>query len=231
MSNFEARITAKLDTSKFEQQMNKLQNKKFNLNVDTTNALQRLTVLRRELDELINAANNIRVNLSNGNNTNNVFNNVVNQGTYAYRQLLDIQRRIGNISIKLNGLDTTKNTNQISVLSQQLNQLRADYQALQRIFDVHLNTDQMGRIQTVIEDTELKLQELNAKLQDTRNNLANSINVQMNNGQFKSEISDISVQISKLSGEYANINSLSAELNNNLRAMENSRTPEQLTTA
>lgn len=231
MSNFEARITAKIDTSKFEQQINMLQNKKFNLNVDTTNALQRLTVLRRELDELINAANNIRVNLSNGNNTNNVFNNVVNQGTYAYRQLLDIQRRIGNISIKLNGLDTTKNTNQISVLSQQLNQLRADYQALQRIFDVHLNTDQMGRIQTVIEDTELKLQELNAKLQDTRNNLANSINVQMNNGQFKSEISDISVQISKLSGEYANINSLSAELNNNLRAMENSRTPEQLTTA
>lgn len=231
MSNFEARITAKLDTSKFEQQMNKLQNKKFNLNVDTTNALQRLTALRRELDELINAANNIRVNLSNGNNTNNVFTNVVNQGTYAYRQLLDIQRRIGNISIKLNGLDTTKNTNQISVLSRQLNQLRADYQALQRIFNVHLNTDQMGRIQTVIEDTELKLQELNAKMQDTRNNLANSINVQMNNGKFKSEISDISVQISKLSGEYANINSLSAELNNNLRAMENFRTPEQLTTA
>lgn len=231
MSNFEARITAKLDTSKFEQQMNKLQNKKFNLNVDTTNALQRLTALRRELDELINAANNIRVNLSNGNNTNNVFTNVVNHGTYAYRQLLDIQRRIGNISIKLNGLDTTKNTNQISVLSRQLNQLRADYQALQRIFNVHLNTDQMGRIQTVIEDTELKLQELNAKMQDTRNNLANSINVQMNNGKFKSEISDISVQISKLSGEYANINSLSAELNNNLRAMENSRTPEQLTTA
>lgn len=231
MSNFEARITAKIDTSKFEQQMNKLQNKKFNLNVDTTNALQRLTALRRELDELINAANNIRVNLSNGNNTNNVFTNVVNQGTYAYRQLLDIQRRIGNISIKLNGLDTTKNTNQISVLSRQLNQLRADYQALQRIFNVHLNTDQMGRIQTVIEDTELKLQELNAKMQDTRNNLANSINVQMNNGKFKSEISDISVQISKLSGEYANINSLSAELNNNLRAMENSRTPEQLTTA
>lgn len=231
MSNFEARITAKLDTSKFEQQMNKLQNKKFNLNVDTTNALQRLTALRRELDELINAANNIRVNLSNGNNTNNVFTNVVNQGTYAYRRLLDIQRRIGNISIKLNGLDTTKNTNQISVLSRQLNQLRADYQALQRIFNVHLNTDQMGRIQTVIEDTELKLQELNAKMQDTRNNLANSINVQMNNGKFKSEISDISVQISKLSGEYANINSLSAELNNNLRAMENSRTPEQLTTA
>lgn len=231
MSNFEARITAKLDTSKFEQQMNKLQNKKFNLNVDTTNALQRLTALRRELDELINAANNIRVNLSNGNNTNNVFTNVVNQGTYAYRQLLDIQRRIGNISIKLNGLDTTKNTNQISVLSRQLNQLRADYQALQRIFNVHLNTDQMGRIQTVIEDTELKLQELNAKMQDTRNNLANSINVQMNNGKFKSEISDISVQISKLSGEYANINSLSAELTNNLRAMENSRTPEQLTTA
>lgn len=231
MSNFEARITAKLDTSKFEQQMNKLQNKKFNLNVDTTNALQRLTALRRELDELINAANNIRVNLSNGNNTNNVFTNVVNQGTYAYRQLLDIQRRIGNISIKLNGLDTTKNTNQISVLSRQLNQLRADYQALQRIFNVHLNTDRMGRIQTVIEDTELKLQELNAKMQDTRNNLANSINVQMNNGKFKSEISDISVQISKLSGEYANINSLSAELNNNLRAMENSRTPEQLTTA
>lgn len=231
MSNFEARITAKLDTSKFEQQMNKLQNKKFNLNVDTTNALQRLTALRRELDELINAANNIRVNLSNGNITNNVFTNVVNQGTYAYRQLLDIQRRIGNISIKLNGLDTTKNTNQISVLSRQLNQLRADYQALQRIFNVHLNTDQMGRIQTVIEDTELKLQELNAKMQDTRNNLANSINVQMNNGKFKSEISDISVQISKLSGEYANINSLSVELNNNLRAMENSRTPEQLTTA
>ena len=231
MSNFEARITAKLDTSKFEQQMNKLQNKKFNLNVDTTNALQRLTALRRELDELINAANNIRVNLSNGNNTNNVFTNVVNQGTYAYRQLLDIQRRIGNISIKLNGLDTTKNTNQISVLSRQLNQLRADYQALQRIFNVHLNTYQMGRIQTVIEDTELKLQELNAKMQDTRNNLANSINVQMNNGKFKSEISDISVQISKLSGEYANINSLSAELTNNLRAMENSRTPEQLTTA
>lgn len=231
MSEFEARITAKLDTSKFEQQMNKLQNKKFNVNVDTTNALQRLTALRRELDEIINAANNIRVNLSNGNNTNNAFTNVVNQGTYAYRQLLDIQRRIGNISIKLNGLDTTKNTNQISVLSRQLNQLRADYQALQRIFNVHLNTDQMGRIQTVIEDTELKLQELNAKMQDTRNNLANSINVQMNNGKFKSEISDISVQISKLSGEYANINSLSAELNNNLRAMENSRTPEQITTA
>lgn len=231
MSDFEARITAKLDTSKFEQQMNKFQNKKFNVNVDTTNALQRLTALRRELDEIINAANNIRVNLANGNSTNNVFNNVVNQGTYAYRQLLDIQRRIGNISIKLNGLDTTKNTNQISVLSRQLNQLRADYQALQRIFNVHLNTDQMGRIQTVIEDTELKLRELNAKMQDTRNNLANSINVQMNNGKFKSEISDISVQISKLSGEYANINSLSAELNNNLRAMENSRTPEQLTTA
>lgn len=193
--------------------------------------MQRLTALRRELDEIINAANNIRVNLSNGNSTNNLFNNVVNQGTYAYRQLLDIQRRIGNISIKLNGLDTTKNTNQISVLSQQLNQLRADYQALQRIFDVHLNTDQMGRIQTVIEDTELRLEELNAKMTDTKNNLANSINVQMNNGKFKSEISDISVQISKLSGEYANIKSLSAELNNNLRAMENSRTPEQLTTA
>lgn len=231
MSDFKARITAKLDSSKFEQQINKLQNKKFNVNVDTTSALQRLTALRRELDEIINTANNIRVNLANGNNTNNSFTNVVNQGTYAYRQLLDIQRRIGNISIKLNGLDTTKNTNQISVLSRQLNQLRADYQALQRIFNVHLNTDQMGKIQIVIEDTELKLQELNAKMQDTRNNLANSINVQLNNGQFKSEISDISVQISKLSDEHANINSLSAELNNNLRAMENSRTPEQLTTA
>ena len=101
MSNFEARITAKLDTSKFEQQMNKLQNKKFNLNVDTTNALQRLTALRRELDELINAANNIRVNLSNGNNTNNAFTNVVNQGTYAYPNYLIYSVELATFQLNL----------------------------------------------------------------------------------------------------------------------------------
>lgn len=228
MNEFKAKITAELDTSKLNQQLNQVQSQNHKINLDTSSALKKLTSLKQELDELIKKANNLKINISNGNNKNNAFSSVVNQGAYAYKELLDIQKRIGSISIKLNGLDATKNINQINTLSQELNSLRSDYQAVQRIFGVRLNTEQLGKIQTVIDDTELKIKELNSKFSDTRNNLAKGITIDMKNGKFSAEVSSVNSQISKLSGTYENINSLSSELNQNLRSIKTSGTPDKV---
>lgn len=228
MNEFKAKITAELDTSKLNQQLNQVQSQNHKINLDTSSALKKLTSLKQELDEIIKKANNLKINISNGNNKNNAFSSVVNQGTYAYKELLDIQKRIGSISIKLNGLDATKNINQINTLSQELNSLRSDYQAVQRIFGVRLNTEQLGKIQTVIDDTELKIKELNSKFSDTRNNLAKGITIDMKNGKFSAEVSSVNSQISKLSGTYETINSLSSELNQNLRSIKTSGTPDKV---
>ena len=125
-----------VDTSDIRNQINKSignsQFKKIKLELNTKKINSQLNSIRKQIQGL----SKIKVNLNTGAGTkvrigsgsNNGVNKTVNELTTAYNKLKAISKNIGSIKIKLaDGLDTSKDVQQIKVLESQLQSFTSEY--------------------------------------------------------------------------------------------------------
>lgn len=209
-NNAKLKLGVKLDTKGISNQIKAINSKtpvKVELKLDAKNALKQINDIERKLKKLQNINIKINVNNKNNNNNNNPVNNV-NELTTAYNKLKNISKNIGSIKIKLSdGLDTSKDVQQIKVLETQLQSLTSEYhKTVSKIKGKgDLSSAQWQSIQQQIDNTKLKLDQLGAEVADARSKFAKKIELKLETGNFANQVKKIESDSNKLSGTYKGI--------------------------
>jgi TP901 family phage tail tape measure protein len=222
-------------------QINSIQVSPINLQINTRNVQNQINSIRRQIQSLGNIRINLGGNVSGGSGnaggTRNI-NNQVNSMTTAYKKLLNISKQIGSIKIKLTGIDTTKDVQQIEVLERQLQTLTAEYHKcvnkIKNSSQGNLSTTQWQNIQQTIDNTKIKLEQLSAQVRDSRNNLAQSIKVNIDNGSLNNDLSKLGESLSKIRQQSTGVTEGMRQLNaamNELQAARQSNDVNRIITS
>lgn len=95
----------------------------------------------------------------------------------SYDELYNTAQKISKTRIDIAKLDSNKNSSEIEVLNNRLEELRNTYNALETSLSGKLSVDQFQRLQQVILDTEDELDRLAAKSTDKNNKLASVVQI------------------------------------------------------
>lgn len=229
MEEFKIALGAELKAGELDsikQQVNNIKTNPIKLNIDTSNITSQLNSIKEQIQNL----SNIKITLS-GNGGSGISNGIqktVTDMNYAYKQMLNIQKNIGSLKIKINSLDSIKNSREITELSTQLKALEADYRTIQSTFNQNLSVDQWGKLQAVIDNTENKLSQLAAKAQDTKQKLANGIQAKIDNGTINNQISTIENRMKSLGLSNDEVRTKIESLKTSMTSMTNSTNMEHL---
>ncbi|MCM1221138.1 MAG: hypothetical protein NC548_42315, partial [Lachnospiraceae bacterium] len=168
--DFRIQISAELkpsDLDNVRNQINGLKTTPIKLNIDTKDVQSQIGNIKKQIESL----GNIHINLNGsigsagGAGTDSVK-KAVNDVEKAYNDLMKLQSKINSIKIKIGGLDSTKNAEQIKVLSTQLNRLVTDWNNLLQTFNGRFSTSQTDNLNRALEETANKLDVVNAKVID-----------------------------------------------------------------
>ena len=85
----------------------------------------------------------------------------------AFARLKAIVNEMGNLKVKIAGLDANQNKAEIAELTSQLNKLEAEYNELYSITSRNLNDSQIDELSQSAQNAENKIAQLNAKMADT----------------------------------------------------------------
>lgn len=116
----------------------------------------------------------------------------------AFSDLISKQKQIGSLQVKLAGLDSSKDLAQIEVISNQIENLKADYNELQAVFGEYFSTSQIEKLAQGFQLVDNKVDVLNAKLTDISA-------IQKQEAAFK-ELYDIAKQMDNLELKIGSLN-------------------------
>ena len=145
------RTSGKDKIDSLEKQIRQLKNSSVKLNF-TTDATSEIANLKRQIAELQAQRIRVRTDTSNAKSDFQILKNLANE--------------ISQKQIKIAGLDTSKNSNQIVTLTSQLKKLQSDYKVLYSTLGKNLNTSQIGQLENIFGKTTDRVNELNAKAKD-----------------------------------------------------------------
>lgn len=86
----------------------------------------------------------------------------------SFKNLYDTAKKISQLEIKIAGLDPTKNSSQISVLTTQLNGLKTAYATMRQSVQGGLSVEQVKKLGDVSKETADKVALIKAKLEDAK---------------------------------------------------------------
>lgn len=121
-----------------------------------------------------------------------------------FQNLINISKQIGNIKIKIQGLENSgESSNQISQLNAELKDLEVTFNTLYNDFYNNagfLELESSGaRLNSVFEETEYKLKELQSAYEDTRAKFANRIQTDfIDSGKLTTDISKLNADFQQL---------------------------------
>lgn len=160
-----------------------------------------------QTDELDNALDSMnKLYDAKGSDKSNMQENV-----RVYKELLTIAREIDKTEFKIAGLDNGTNSNEIKVLTQQLNDLRLEYKNLYLASQGNLSSEQLAKLGNEAFQTSERIKQLNAKIQDTKIKLADEIGNKVDTN-YRKELDTIATSMTKLSNVSTNLKSDFANL-------------------
>lgn len=124
-----------------------------------------------------------------------------------FQNLINISKQIGNIKIKIQGLENSgESSNQISQLNAELKDLEVTFNTLYNDFYNNagfLELESSGaRLNSVFEETEYKLKELQSAYEDARAKFANKIQTDfIDSGKLTTDISKLNADFQQLGME------------------------------
>jgi TP901 family phage tail tape measure protein len=204
-NEYKISLGVQVETDDIKTQLSGVKVDPIKINIDLNHTKKQIDAIKSQIQSL----NNIKINLGagTGSGSRNGVRNTVSEMNWAYKQMLDIQKKANSLSIKINGLDTSKNVNELKELSLQFARLRSDYETLRKTFGTSLSTAQWGTLQAELDETTAKLSAMDAKIADTRAKFAKDIKIKLADGSFKNDISNIESKFSKLSDKSDNLQS------------------------
>lgn len=116
----------------------------------------------------------------------------------SFTRLMEIANQMGKIQVKINGLDATKNSAEITQLVSQFRDLESQYNRLKTSLNGKISGVQSSQLSNELKNTQNQLAQLDAKVQDTKRRLSESINIKISNGSFESSIAKVTAEYEKL---------------------------------
>ena len=163
MSDFKARIVGELDLSKAKSEMNQfLKSYKSNpikIDVELGKSTNEIAKLQAKLKSIRDQKIKITPDVS-------YRKTGINTIEKDFQMLKNLANEIGQKKIKIAGLDSSKNENQIKSLNTQLKKLESDYKSLYNTFGNSLNKNQIGQLENIFGKASDKVNELKAKAKD-----------------------------------------------------------------
>ena len=246
MSEFTARIKAVLDDSQIQSQLAAIGNKPITLTNVKVNPGAITSQIQSALNSGSYTINIGKINLSGadksltniGNNagrtiadgiSNNIggainrsFNsrnsrNSIESSTQIFRDLQSTIQDVGKLEFKIRGLDESKNSNQITELNRQLDELvaRRDALAQSMMSDPGQYTaGQFSQLNDTTLQAQNRLSELDAKLADVKARMAEQIQIKMDSGAMDASIASLASQYERLSTTgHAGLSEVANDLN------------------
>lgn len=90
----------------------------------------------------------------------------VKQVAKDFQMVKNLATQISHTKIKIAGLDTSKNANEILILQNQLKKLESDYKVLMKTFGSRFDKSQLGNLENIFGKANDKLVQINAKAKD-----------------------------------------------------------------
>lgn len=122
----------------------------------------------------------------------------------AYSELLNKQKQMGALQLKLEGLDKS-DTSQISTIKSQIESLKAEYDELKAVFGEHFTPVQTEGLTAGFQAIENKMDILKSKAVDTGAKMASAISDKVSNGSIETSIAKVTQQYQALNNVISNI--------------------------
>lgn len=201
MADFQARVTAVLDTSQLKTDLGNIK-EKVNVTVNTSNIVS-------QIQNALKSANfNINITPNTGGGKGSSAKNMVSE----YKELYSLAQKMGRLDLRISGLDSNSSLNQIKELERQLTSLSQKFNTTFSQVGSKLSGDQKNNLQAVFADSLNKLKELEAKLQDSRSKIEQGINFKVNTGDITSKFNTIKQQFDALDNKTGKVGKNFAEL-------------------
>lgn len=122
----------------------------------------------------------------------------------AYSELLNKQKQMGALQLKLEGLDKS-DTSQITTIKSQIESLKAEYDELKAVFGEHFTPVQTEGLTAGFQAIENKMDILKSKAVDTGAKMASAISDKVSNGSIETSIAKVTQQYQALNNTISNI--------------------------
>lgn len=171
MSNFSANIQAILDTTKIPSQIKDIEKKqivlsKFKLDTSGLPSQIQASLDKHKFTIKLDGIKTSDIDVKTGG-----VKKSVKEIQLAYNDLMKLQKRISSIRLNLAGLDSSKNSSQISALRSLLSSLNAEYNHLYTTFQKDLSPIQLDNLQREFQQTSEQISIVSAKAKDAATNM------------------------------------------------------------
>ena len=99
----------------------------------------------------------------------------IKQATKDFQIVKNLATQISQTKIKIAGLDTSKNANEISVLQNQLRKMESDYKVLMKTFGSSFDKSQIGSIESIFGKADDKIAQISAKAKDLSKSMQSAV--------------------------------------------------------
>jgi len=159
MSEFVTQIKASIDLSEAKSQLDSFMNENRKIKVDVdTGAISKM---QSQIDTAFKGNFKIKPNVDISS-----ARSVTASLTKDFQRVQSLAKQISSTKIKIAGLDSSKNANEISVLSNQVKQMEADYKSLLNTLGQSFNVDQKGKLESIFGNMDDKIEQITAKAKD-----------------------------------------------------------------
>ncbi|MGF0101974.1 phage tail tape measure protein [Bariatricus sp. SGI.019] len=157
-----------------------------NVKVRTTGA-EKIDALEKQVNSLKTESIKVKVDVDKSSlskvklNTNGlkikptVDTSGIKQVTKDFQMVKNLATQISQTKIKIAGLDTSKNANEISVLQKQLRQMESDYRILMKTFSSGFDKNQLGSLEKIFGNADDKIEQINAKAKDLTKSMQSAV--------------------------------------------------------
>lgn len=173
MSDFKARIVAELDTSKIPSSIKKIEKQNITLRNFSLDTKGLPSQIQASLDKHKFTIKLDGIKTSNIDIATGGVKKSVNDIQLAYNDLMKMQKRISSIRLNLAGLDSSKNSSQITALRNQLSSVDTEYKHLLATFQKDLSPIQLDNLEREFQLTSEKIAVVSAKAKDAAKNIKN----------------------------------------------------------
>ena len=170
-SDFRARIVAELDTSKIPKSIKEIEKQQVILSNFKLNTSNFASQIQSELNKHKFTINidTTKSNRSSVNGTQKEIKDI----QLAYNNLMSMRKRMDSMRLNIAGLDSNKNTSQLTALRNQLSSTKTEYDRLYATFEKDLSTAQINNLQRQFDLTSEKIAIVNAKAEDAAASMKN----------------------------------------------------------
>ena len=163
MSDFTINIDSKLDLSKARSEINSFLNENNNKPINV-----KVDVDKSSLSKLNLNTSGLKIKPT-------VDSSGIKQVSKDFQMVKNLATQISQTKIKIAGLDTSKNANEISVLQNQLRKMESDYKVLMKTFGSSFDKSQIGSIESIFGKADDKIAQISAKAKDLSKSMQSAV--------------------------------------------------------